>query len=112
MRLDAGQPALPDPFAAVQMAISGGPSLWDTIESYVLTWAPIIFMALICIVLWRTMKLMPRTKPQQLKPESKSSIGWGEVAGADEAKAELQEVVEFLRDPARFAKLGASVPKG
>jgi cell division protease FtsH len=112
MRLDAGQPAPPDPFAAIQAAVSGGPSIWSVIEGYVLTWAPIIFMALICIVLWRTMKLMPRTKPQQLKPESKSSTGWADVAGADEAKAELQEVVEFLRDPARFEKLGASVPKG
>src|SRR5687767_5956914 len=69
-------------------------------------------MLIIVIVLWRTMKLMPRTKPQQIKPESKSSIGWAQVAGADEAKAELQEVVEFLRDPERFHKLGATVPKG
>ena len=45
---------------------------------------------------------MPRTKPQQIKPESKAAIGWDDVAGADEAKAELQEVVEFLRDPERF----------
>src|SRR5688572_8215596 len=87
-------------------------SLWDEIEAGILTWAPIVFMALICFVLWRTLKLMPRTKPQQLKPESKGSIGWGDVAGADEAKAELQEVVEFLREPARFTKLGATVPKG
>jgi cell division protease FtsH len=86
--------------------------MWDSIESWVLTWTPILFMALICFFLWRTLKLMPRTKPQQLKPESKGSIGWGDVAGADEAKAELQEVVEFLREPARFTKLGASVPKG
>ena len=34
------------------------------------------------------------------------------MAGADEAKAELQEVVEFLREPERFHKLGAKVPKG
>ena len=34
------------------------------------------------------------------------------MAGADEAKDELREVVEFLRDPARFRKLGAKVPKG
>jgi len=92
--------------------VIAGPSFWDQLKDNILLWAPIAFMALICIVLWRTMKLMPRTKPQQIKPESSTSIGWNEVAGADEARAELQEVVEFLRDPKRFEKLGAKVPKG
>ena len=85
---------------------------WDSIESWILTWTPVLFMGLICFFLWRTLKLMPRVKPQQLKPDSKGSIGWTEVAGADEAKAELQEVVEFLREPERFRKLGAQVPRG
>ena len=87
-------------------------SWWAPIEAWILTWAPIIFMALICFVLWRTLKLMPRTKPLQITPESASSTGWDQVAGADEAKAELQEVVEFLREPERFQRLGATVPKG
>src|SRR5207249_7690632 len=39
-------------------------------------------------------------------------ISWDEVAGLDEAKDELAEVVDFLRDPARFGRLGARVPKG
>ena len=69
-------------------------------------------MGLIVFFLWRMMKLMPRTKPQEIKPDSDGSIKWDEVAGADEAKAELQEVVDFLRDPQRFRKLGAKVPKG
>src|SRR3954447_14971070 len=85
---------------------------WYQIESNIFNWAPIVFMALLVFCIWRTMKLMPRTKAQEITPDSKSSIGWADVAGADEAKAELQEVVEFLRDPARFHKLGASVPKG
>jgi cell division protease FtsH len=85
---------------------------WSNLEANIGFWAPLVFMGLICIVLWRTMKLMPRTKPQQLKPEAESAIGWADVAGADEAKAELQEVVEFLREPERFAKLGAKVPAG
>src|SRR3954463_39720 len=85
---------------------------WAWIENWVLTWFPIIFMALIVFLIWRTMKLMPRTKPQQIKPQSSLSVRWEEVAGADEAKAELQEVVEFLRDPERFRRLGARVPKG
>src|SRR4051794_38752127 len=86
--------------------------LWDRIEPEIITWAPIIFMALIVVFIWKTMKMMPRTKPQEIKPDSKASIGWAEVAGADEAKAELQEVVDFLRDPRRFTQLGAKVPKG
>src|SRR5687767_15830012 len=85
---------------------------WYEMESWIITWAPIIFMGLLVFFIWRTMKLMPRTKPQEIKPESASTIKWDDVAGADEAKAELAEVVEFLRDPQRFQKLGAQVPKG
>ena len=55
---------------------------------------------------------MPRTKPQEIKPSSASSVSWDDVAGVEEAKDELREVVEFLRDPKRFRELGARVPKG
>src|SRR6185436_7568244 len=85
---------------------------WSQVESWIITWLPILFMGLLVFFIWRTMRLMPRTKPQQIEPASASSIGWKDVAGADEAKAELAEVVEFLRDPERFRKLGAKVPKG
>src|SRR4051812_20116773 len=85
---------------------------WFAIQNQVLNWAPLLFMALLVFFLWRTMKLMPRTKPKEIEPDSASAIKWSEVAGADEAKAELQEVVEFLRDPERFRRLGAEVPKG
>src|ERR1700754_3073075 len=93
-------------------AQSQDPGLWSEIQGFILTWAPLIFMGLIVVVLFRTMKLMPRTKPQQLKPESESMIGWGDVGGAGEGKAELREAVESLREPKRFHALGASVPKG
>jgi cell division protease FtsH len=87
-------------------------SAWDQITNFIYNWGPIIFMGLIVFFLFRMMKMMPKTKPQEIKPDSASSVGWDAVAGADEAKAELQEVVDFLRDPARFAALGATVPKG
>ncbi len=75
---------------------------WYQIESWIVTWAPIIFMGLLVFFLWRSLKLMPKTKPQEIKPDSDSAVEWAQVAGADEAKAELQEVVDFLKDPARF----------
>src|SRR4029077_9842401 len=42
----------------------------------------------------------------------KLEVEWKDIAGVDEAKYELQEVVEFLRDPRRFKKLGAKGPRG
>jgi cell division protease FtsH len=85
---------------------------YDDVQNWVLTWAPVLFMALIVFFLWRTVKLMPRTKPQQIKPETQIPIGWTDIAGADEAKHELREVVEFMREPKRFKALGAKVPTG
>src|SRR5919206_15662 len=71
-------------------------SFWDDLSNFALTWGPLIFMGLICALIAMTMRFMPRTKPQEIKPDSSSSIYWDDVAGADEAKAELREVVEFL----------------
>ena len=42
----------------------------------------------------------------------KNAVKFADVAGADEEKAELEEVVEFLRDPEKFVKLGARIPRG
>jgi cell division protease FtsH len=80
-----------------------------------LDWLPLAFFvltALIVYLLWRTLQVMPRTSPTRLEPGSSSSVRWDDVAGVDEAQAELQEVVDFLRHPRRFERLGARVPKG
>src|SRR3990170_5215154 len=77
-----------------------------------LTWLPLIFFGLLVYLLWRMVQLMPRVKPMHVQPHSKSSVTWDEVAGLEEAKGELQEVVDFLRDSKRFERLGARVPKG
>jgi cell division protease FtsH len=85
---------------------------YDDLQSFALTWLPLIFMALLVFLVWRTLKVMPRVKPQQIKPETTLEVAWSDIAGADEAKQELREVVEFLSDPNRFRRLGAKVPKG
>ncbi|AOT57048.1 ATP-dependent zinc metalloprotease FtsH [Weissella soli] len=52
-----------------------------------------------------------KSKAKPSNPED-NKIRFGDVAGAEEEKQELVEVVEFLKDPAKFTKLGAKIPKG
>jgi cell division protease FtsH len=85
---------------------------YTDVYSWLQAWLPIIFMGLLVVAVFMLMRHMPRTKPVQIKPEKSPSIGWGDIAGAEEAKEELREVVEYLRDPKRFRDLGAKVPKG
>jgi len=90
-------------------------SFLEDVKAFGLEWsgvATLLFMFAMVFFFWRTLKLMPKTKPAQIKPSAKSSVGWDDIAGVEDAKAELQEVVAFLKDPTAFRKLGATVPKG
>src|SRR5436190_14098783 len=90
-------------------------SVTQEIQNWALQWEPVIailFFAALILLMWRTLKVMPRVKPQRIRPASSRAVTFADIAGVDEAKAELQEIVEFLRDPKTFAKLGAKVPKG
>jgi cell division protease FtsH len=95
--------------------VSPPPSVLDRVRDFANNWQSvfaILFMVALVFVLWRTLRLMPQTKPVQLKPEASLEVGWEDIAGVDEAKSELREVVEFLRKPKQFTRLGAKVPKG
>ncbi len=87
-------------------------ALMHDIGQGALTWLPIAFFAILVLLIWRTIQLMPRVKPNLTEPDSDASVKFTDVAGVEEAKAELQEVVDFLREPQKFGKLGARVPKG
>jgi len=52
-----------------------------------------------------------RSKAKLISPD-KPQVTFADVAGADEAKVELQEIIEFLKDPHKFSRLGGRLPKG
>src|SRR5690242_19100919 len=86
-----------------------------SVTDFATTWLPLAFFAILVLtawLLWKTVGMMPRVKPQHQNAKSKSSVSWDDVAGVEEVRAELMEVVDFLRDPKRFEALGAKTPKG
>jgi cell division protease FtsH len=82
------------------------------LHGFLVSWGIFIFLGLLCWLTWKFISMMPNVRPKQLDARADSDVRWDEVAGVEEVRAELEEVVEFLQDPARFAKLGARVPKG
>jgi len=82
------------------------------------TWAPVLFLIGLWIFFMRQMqaggnKAMSFGKSKaKLLSGSAKKVTFKDVAGVDEAKVELHEIIEFLREPQKFTKLGGKIPKG
>ena len=88
---------------------------WGTLLIGALPW--LLFIAF-WIWIFRTMQgggnrafQFGRSKAKLISPDT-LKVTFADVAGVDEAKEELQEIIEFLRDPAKFSRLGGRLPKG
>ncbi len=87
--------------------------------SYLFTVLPFLFLGfLLYFIFVRQMKGVGSNamnfgkSPAKLLTKDRNKISFKDVAGCDEAKEELQEIVEFLKDPGKFTALGARIPKG
>lgn len=88
--------------------------------SMLVSWFPMLLLIGVWIYLMRQMQggaggralSFGRSRAKLLNPNDKQRVTFADVAGVDEAKEELSEVVEFLSNPKKFTRLGARIPKG
>ncbi len=83
-----------------------------------ITWAPVLFLIGLWIFFMRQMQAggnkalsFGKSKAKLLSGNAKK-VTFKDVAGVDEAKLELHEIIEFLKEPQKFTKLGGKIPKG
>ncbi|MBI4043014.1 MAG: ATP-dependent metallopeptidase FtsH/Yme1/Tma family protein [Deltaproteobacteria bacterium] len=87
-------------------------------QTFLISWGPVIFLFLVFFFFLRQLqigggKAMAFGKSRaHLLTEDRPKVTFADVAGADEAKNELQEVVDFLKSPKQFTRLGGRLPKG
>ena len=88
------------------------------LQNILITWLPMIFLVAIFFFFMRQLqsgggKAMSFGKSKaKLMNENQNKITFADVAGVDEAKDDVQEIIEFLRDPKKFTRLGGRIPKG
>ncbi|MEJ2183991.1 MAG: ATP-dependent zinc metalloprotease FtsH [Nitrospirota bacterium] len=86
--------------------------------TFLLSWGPILFLVLVWIFFMRQMqgggnKALSFGKAKaRVISEKQVPVTFSDVAGIEEAKEEVQEIIDFLSDPQKFSRLGGRIPKG
>ena len=89
----------------------------NMMSSFLINWLPLVLIIGMFVFIMKQVqagggKAMSFGKSRAKLVENKNRITFKEVAGVDEAKDDLQEIVHFLKDPKKFTKLGGRIPKG
>ena len=112
MELNEGKNPETDTTYVANNFVPQGPSAWDTIM-------PIMYIVLGVVLIYFLFKMFSSSGKGAMsfgKSKARASVNvkvrFSDIAGADEEKEELQEVVEFLKNPSKFTSLGARIPKG
>jgi len=99
-------------------AIAVDPQERNPLLAVLLGWLPFLLLIGVWVFFMRQMQGGGRgamsfgKSKAKLLTEKQGRVTFDDVAGIDEAKSELQEIVEFLRDPQKYSRLGGKIPKG
>ncbi len=113
--IPSGYPALYDKLSGVDIKFERPTEHW---LAALISWAPILFIVGFWIFFMRQMRnggsktLAFGKSPARLLTAKQKKVTFKDVAGVEEAKEELQEIIDFLKVPQKYQKMGGRIPKG